>query len=224
LLAVLGTGPGLGLSIARRFAKEGYTVAMVSRSDARHAAYRAAVGDARTYTADLTDPVRLHDALGRIAAELGPPDAVYFGPAAAGRRGIVPLTEAGPEDVHEPLETMLLPAVTAVSAVLPAMLERGHGTLLLPGGLSGLRVMPMLGNLAPASAALRMYALTLHAALAGRGVYVGALTIGGLIAGGDIHRMLLDRHLPTLDPDEIADTAWRMTVERTEAEAVFEAI
>ena len=29
--------------------------------------------------------------------------------------------------------------------------------------------------------------------------------------------------LPTLDPDEIADTAWRMYVARDEAEAVFDA-
>jgi NAD(P)-dependent dehydrogenase (short-subunit alcohol dehydrogenase family) len=224
VMAVLGVGPGLGLSIARRFAKEGYTLAMVSRTDARHESYRAAVGNARTYTADLTDQTQLLRVVERITTDLGPLDTVYFGPAAAGTRGIVPLTEAGPDDVREPIDTLLIPAATLVSAVLPAMLERAHGTILLPGGLSGLRVMPMLGNLAPASAALRMYALTLHAALAGRGVYVGALTIGGLITGGDIHELLRDHNLPTLDPDEIADTAWRLTVERTEPEAVFAAL
>jgi hypothetical protein len=71
-----------------------------------------------------------------------------------------------------------------------------------------------------------MYVLTLHAALADRGVYVGALTIGGLITGGDIHRMLTEqgRRLPTLDPDAIAETAWRMAADRTDAEAVFDAM
>ncbi|RSM72590.1 short-chain dehydrogenase [Actinoplanes sp. ATCC 53533] len=230
MIAVLGVGPGLGLSIARRFGREGHDVALVSRSDTRHETYRAGLAAAgvksRTYAADLTDPAALRDVVARIADDLGPLDTVYFGPAVAGSRGIVPLPAADADDVREPLENLLTPAVHLVSAVLPAMLDRGEGTLLFPSGLSGLHPMPMLGNLAPASAALRMYVLTLHAALADRGVYVGALTIGGLVIGGDIHRMLTEQghQLPTLDPDAIAETAWRMAVERTDPEAVFDAI
>jgi hypothetical protein len=87
--------------------------------------------------------------------------------------------------------------------------------------------MPILGSLAPVSAALRMYALTLHEALVPSGVFAGALTIGGLIARGDIHAMIAAQHpgadLPTLEPDEIAQVAWRMTRDRTTAETVFEA-
>jgi hypothetical protein len=106
------------------------------------------------------------------------------------------------------------------------MLERGDGALFFGGGLSGLRPMPMLGTLAPASAALRMYVLTLAAAVKEQGVYAATLTIGGLIERGDIHRMFSEQgaSLPTLDPDEIADTAWRMYVARDEAEAVFDVL
>jgi hypothetical protein len=108
------------------------------------------------------------------------------------------------------------------------MLARGDGALLYAVGLSGLRPLPMLGTLAPASAALRMYALTLHAALADRGVYVGALTIGGLIERGDIHAMLTAvpgaAPMPTLHPDDLAERAWRMVADRTEAEAVFDVL
>ncbi|MEV4229069.1 SDR family NAD(P)-dependent oxidoreductase, partial [Streptomyces bobili] len=32
VIAVIGAGPGLGLSIARRFGKEGFQVALVSRT------------------------------------------------------------------------------------------------------------------------------------------------------------------------------------------------
>jgi hypothetical protein len=86
--------------------------------------------------------------------------------------------------------------------------------------------MPMLGTFAPASAALRMYVLTLAAAVQEQGVYAATLTIGGLVERGDIHRVMIEqgRTLPTLDPDDIADTAWRMYVARDEAEAVFDAL
>jgi NAD(P)-dependent dehydrogenase (short-subunit alcohol dehydrogenase family) len=231
VLAVLGAGPGLGMSMARRFGREGFAVALVSRTDARHAGYRAELANdgigSRSYTADVTDADQARDVLARIAADLGEIDTVYYGPAAASMGGgIVALPEASGAAVRAPFESMVLPAVGVVAAVLPPMLERGDGALFFGGGLSGLRPMPMLGNLAPAVAALRMYVLTLAASVAEQGVYAGILTIGGLVERGDIHRMLTDQgmSLPTVDPDEIAEAAWRMYVARDEAEAVFDAL
>ncbi|BCJ46921.1 hypothetical protein GCM10010168_35590 [Actinoplanes ianthinogenes] len=192
VIAVLGVGPGLGRSIAHRFGAEGYTVALVSRSADRHAGYLAELAaagvTARAYPADLTDPVATEQVIARIRADLGGLDVLYFGPAAAGADSIVPLPAADAAAVRKPLDLVLLPAVTAVAAALPTV-----RAILLAGGLSGLRPMPVLGTLAPASAALRMYALTLHESLKDQGVYVGALTIGGLVAGGDIHRAFAAR-------------------------------
>src|ERR687889_694925 len=101
VIAILGAGPGLGLSIARRFGREGFAVALVSRTSARHPAY---------------------------------------------------LQELEGIDAH------------AYAADVPDMLARNAGTILIPGGLSGKYPIPMLGALAPASAALRMYVLTLNEA------------------------------------------------------------
>ncbi|MEV4056053.1 SDR family NAD(P)-dependent oxidoreductase [Amycolatopsis sp. NPDC049688] len=231
VLAVLGVGPGLGLSIARRFGREGFTTALVSRSDARHATYRESLAgiDARTYTADVTDEAQLHAVLARITADAGEIDTVYFGPAdATSGPGITPLTEAGADVLRAAIESFVLPAARLTEAVLPAMLARGSGSLLFAGGLSGKYPMPMLGSLAPASAALRMYVLTLHAALREKGVYAGILTIGGLIERGDIHRVFTAQDhgfTPgTLDPDDIAEQAWSLYTERDRAEAEFNAM
>jgi NAD(P)-dependent dehydrogenase (short-subunit alcohol dehydrogenase family) len=229
VIAVLGVGPGLGLSIARRFGREGFTTALVSRTDARHARYREELAgiDAPTFTADVTDDAQLRAVLARITAEAGEIDTVYFGPADAGT-GITPLTEAGADALRVPFESIVLPASRVVEAVLPRMLERGSGSLLFAGGLSGKYPMPMIGSLAPASAALRMYVLTLNAALREKGVYAGMLTIGGLIERGDIHRMFTEQDhgftVGTLDPDVIAGKAWSLHVERDEAEAEFNAM
>jgi NAD(P)-dependent dehydrogenase (short-subunit alcohol dehydrogenase family) len=35
LIAIVGAGPGLGLSIARRFGREGFAVALISRTQSR---------------------------------------------------------------------------------------------------------------------------------------------------------------------------------------------
>jgi NAD(P)-dependent dehydrogenase (short-subunit alcohol dehydrogenase family) len=228
VIAVLGVGPGLGLSIARRFGREGFTTALVSRTDARHASYRESLAGitTHTYAADVTDEAQVKAVLARIEAEAGELDTVYFGPADQGiGAAVAPLPEAGVENVRVPFESIVLPAAQLTQAVLPGMLARGSGSLLFAGGLSGKYPMPLLGSLAPASAALRMYVLTLNEALRGTGVYAGALTIGGLIEGGDIHRTFLDQDLGfvpgTLDPAAIAERAWTLHVERDEAEAEF---
>ncbi|MBN6041246.1 SDR family oxidoreductase [Amycolatopsis sp. 195334CR] len=230
VLVVLGAGPGLGMSMAHRFGREGFRVALVSRTDRRHEGYRASLTEAgieaHTYTADVTDAADLKRVLGQITVDLGGYDTVYFGPVSPATLAVVPLTEAGAAELLAPMDNLLTAAATLVGEVVPGMVSRGDGALFFGGGLSGKIPMPMLGNLAPASAALRMYVLTLAEALKDKGVYAATLTIGGLIERGDIHRSFVDRDpslegIGTLDPDDIAATAWTMYVDRDRTEAEF---
>ncbi|MEV4621456.1 hypothetical protein AB0J74_22445 [Asanoa sp. NPDC049573] len=93
----------------------------------------------------------------------------------------------------------------------------GGGALLFVTGLGAVVPLPFMGANAVAWAALRTYALTVNAALDGTGVYAGALVIGGLVEGGDIHRHAVSvagaAGLPTLDPAAIADVAWHLAGE-----------
>lgn len=228
---VLGIGPGLGMSIAQRFAAEGHAVALFSRNAARHAAYLDALpGAAAAFAVDLHDPAQLRAALAAATDRFGAPDVVYHGPGAADLDAKVPgVTEIDRTDVDRAME-VLHPAVEVVASVLPAMRERGSGTLLFAGGLGGKVAMPGLGALALAAAALRQYVVTLHAALAPEGIYAGILTIGGLVERGDIHAVVTgaperfgDVGSRTLDPDAIADEAWRLHTERNPDEVVFSA-
>lgn len=73
--------------------------------------------------------------------------------------------------------------------------------------------------------------LTLNVALEPKGVNAGALVLGGLIRGGDIHRVVLDSvgpeqeiQFPILDPDSIADVAWTLAKDRVRPEVTFDAL
>ncbi len=231
---VVGVGPGLGLSIARRFGREGYTVALISRTDARHAEYLSSLAEdgivAEAFVADVQDRDRILSVLEVIDQRLGPVDLLYYGPGAADPDNRPKsILETSADDVREGM-LGVYPAVDVASWVLPGMIERGGGGLLFAGGLSAVQPMPALGALAVTSAALRNYALTLNAGLAEKGIYAGTLTIGGLIERGDIHQLVKSRPEQygdvgawTLDPDEIADTAWRMYTERDRPEVTFSA-
>ncbi len=220
------------MSVAHRFGSEGYAVALVSRSAARHDQYLSSLRDAgieaAAYVADAADRDGLHATIEAARAHFGRIDVGYYGPAAAMRpTDITALDAAGAETAL----AGVVPAVDFASTLLPELTERGSGGLLFAGGLSSVVPMPPLGGLALASAALRTYALTLHAALAPTGVYAGTLTIGGLIERGDIHHELLaqpdlfgDVAVATLNPDELADTLWRLLRDRTEPEVIVNAL
>lgn len=228
---IIGVGPGLGMSMARRFGWEGFRVALVSRSDVRHGAYLADLAaqdiNATAHTADVADSDRLTAVLETIGAS-GDVEFVYYGPGPT--QPPVPITDVDVATARAAFD-WVWPAVHVVGTVLPDMMKRGAGGLVFAGGLSSVRPMPILGQLALATAAVRNYALTLNAALADHGVYAGTLTIGGLVERGDIHTMVTadpakygaaEGH--TLDPDHIADVAVEMYRSKDRAETVFDAL
>jgi NADP-dependent 3-hydroxy acid dehydrogenase YdfG len=231
VIVVLGVGPGLGMSVAQRFGKEGYAVALISRSSERHADYLRALADAgvdaAAFTADAADPAQLRVAVDAVRKHFGRIDVGYYGPAAMMSLSgdITTLDAAGAgAALHD-----VVPAVDFASLLLPELTERGSGALLFAGGLSSVVPMPPLGGLTLFAAALRNYAITLHAALAGAGVYAGTITIGGLIERGDIHSAMQQNPafnelgVGSLNPDDLADAVWRLYTERTNPEAVITA-
>jgi short-subunit dehydrogenase len=81
-------------------------------------------------------------------------------------------------------ELNVLGAITATEAVLPGMLRRGNGGLLFTTGVSSVIPVTFLGSAGIAMAGLRNWAPALHEQLAGKGVYVGTLTIATQLTEG----------------------------------------
>jgi NAD(P)-dependent dehydrogenase (short-subunit alcohol dehydrogenase family) len=72
---VTGVGLGTGAAIARRFARGGYTVAMLARNQERLDALEREIENSRGYPCDVTDEKQLDAAIERVRAELGAPNA-----------------------------------------------------------------------------------------------------------------------------------------------------
>src|SRR5687767_2196643 len=121
---VLGVGPGLGMSVAHRFGREGYDVALISRGSSRHARYLAELADAgvraRAFAADVRDREQLLSTLD----DVGPVDVMYYGPGATDLSDMPgEITSTTREEALTAME-WLYPAIDVVQHVLLGVIER----------------------------------------------------------------------------------------------------
>jgi len=86
---VVGAGPGIGASVARRAAQEGLSVGLIARSQATVDVAGSALAGSATHgvAADVTDEVALPAALDEIVARFGVPELLVYN-AALVRRGM----------------------------------------------------------------------------------------------------------------------------------------
>jgi len=96
--AVLGVGPGLGAAVARRFAGEGFAVAMMARREESLAEIRQDVeddgGTALHVSADATDADSVAVAFKRVRAELGDPEVLVYNTGAFQMGGVLEISPA----------------------------------------------------------------------------------------------------------------------------------
>ena len=69
---MLGYGPGIGASVARRFSAGGFKVALVSRTREKIEEAAKEIPNSKAFPADMTDTAALTATLGSIESDLGP--------------------------------------------------------------------------------------------------------------------------------------------------------
>jgi len=230
-IAIFGAGPALGLSVARRFARENYRVALVARRQESLDALTAALSNVDTTTcqADLLNPTELTAAVAAIEARHGHIDVAVWSPGGLDQPRVHTL-DINPDTLPTQLELLLLAPIRLANLLLPGMRTRHDGALIYASGTSATAPMPQLGNVGIALAGMRNYVLAANTALTDEGVYVGVVPIGGLIKNSAAEAAVLNTptqfegfdmdalKLTTLDPDHIAEIFWDLNLNRDRAE------
>jgi NAD(P)-dependent dehydrogenase (short-subunit alcohol dehydrogenase family) len=222
-IAIVGAGPGLGLSIAKVFGRNGFSVALAARTQEkldRLVAELVELGiDAAGFAADVMDRPSLAAAFTRVKDRFGAVDVLEYSPAP--HNPVPGITMAGALDVtadniQPQLDYYLYGGIAATRQVLPDMIERGTGTLLYTTGGSSmdpLTAPPEFATVAIASGALRAWVLKLHQATTGTGVYAAHVPIFAWIGTGG----------PETQPDTIAGHYWDIYTKRDGAEHSYAA-
>jgi NAD(P)-dependent dehydrogenase (short-subunit alcohol dehydrogenase family) len=96
--AVLGVGPGLGAALARRFAGEGFAIAMMARREDSLARIRQDIvndgGTALPVSTDATDADSVAAAFKRVRDELGDPEVLVYNAGAFQMGGVLEISPA----------------------------------------------------------------------------------------------------------------------------------
>jgi 3-hydroxy acid dehydrogenase/malonic semialdehyde reductase len=198
--AVTGASRGIGLAIAQRLAAEGARVALLARDEERLVHAASALGTAALPVAcDVRDLAAVESAVETMKAAFGDtPDAVV---CAAGIFSLAPVSATSPASFGDAIAANLLGPFLVARAVLPRMLERGAGHLVLIGSAADRHPYPENGAYAASKFGARGLWEVLRAELRGTGVR------STIVSPGPTDTAIWDAYDPVARPDVVSRSA-----------------
>jgi short-subunit dehydrogenase len=168
---ITGAGSGIGLALAEALARQGQTVIASGR---RAEPLQTLAEHHSTVTPRPVDVTDL-DAVRRVVADMG---AVETAILCAGTHQPTPATAFDAQDVRRLMEANLMGIVHCVEALLPGMLARKRGRLVLVASVAGYRGLPTAAGYCASKAAVIALAESLRLDLTGTGIDVRLVNPG----------------------------------------------
>lgn len=179
---VAGVGPGLGASLCRALSASGYEVGALARTiEASEALCRQIEqegGRATAVSCDVCEQREVDAAAAEVASALGPVSVLVYNAGVLVRGGFETLD---PEAFERAWRVSCLGAVHCAQAVLPGMLERGSGAILVTGATASVRGSANFSAFAASKFALRGLTQSLARELGPKGIHVAHVVVDGVI-------------------------------------------
>lgn len=191
---VVGAGAGIGVNVAKRFAREGLVACLCRRSDEDGldravAAIKAAGGQAVGYLLDASKSGAIEDLVTTIEADVGPIDVAVYNLGA--QIGHVPLEKTSLRRFELCWQLGCNGLFRLAKSLVPLMAERGSGALLVTSATSAVRGNAGQHAHTAAMGGRRMLCQSLNREFAPRGVHVAHIIVDGAVDAPDtIGRML----------------------------------
>ena len=230
---VIGAGAGIGGTVARRFAQQGYHAVLCRRSDLEGLnrlvdAIRSEGGSADGFLLDAVAADSIETNVAAIEADIGPIEVVVYNLGAQIGDRALKDTSAKAFETGWRLATFGL--FRLASAVCPLMEARGKGTILVTSATAAMRGNAGQHSHSAAMGGRRMLCQTLNAEFASKGIHVVHIVIDGAVDAPDTLGKMLgperfqrlretrgNEHDGLLLPTQIAETYFHLASQHRSA-------
>ncbi len=175
---ITGVGDGTGAALATQFAAGGYRVAMLARNLERLKRLENEIDESRAFACDIGDLDALASVIKTAQAEMGDPEILIHNAVSATFNTFL---KAGVEELERNFRVNTSSLYFLARELAPAMIDAGHGAILVTGNTAALRGIPNYAAFAPTKAAQRILAQSLARHLGPRGIHVAYITIDAAI-------------------------------------------
>jgi NAD(P)-dependent dehydrogenase (short-subunit alcohol dehydrogenase family) len=202
---VVGVGPGCGAAYARKFAAEGYAVALLARDAGYSSDLAKTLPHARAIVCDVSVAASIESAFADIRAHLGPPEVVIYN---AGTGVFKTFDDVSPLEVESAWRVNALGPFLVAKQVIDGMKTLGRGAFVFTGATASRRGVPFTIAFAPAKAAQRSFAEALAKTLGPQGIHVAIIILDGVVDLPRTRARMPDKPDDFfIQPDDVAATA-----------------
>ncbi len=208
---VVGVGPGTGAAIARRFAAADHAIALLARTTETSAGLARELPDARAYECDATDAASVATTIAAIERDQGAIGVVAYNAGSGTWSTVETLVPAALEAAFR-INTLGL--LHVAQAVIPGMIARGEGAIVVTGATASRRGGARAAGFAPAKAAQRSLAESMARQLWPKGIHVALIIVDGVVDLPRTRASLADKPDSFfVKPDELAATVYHLATQ-----------
>ena len=205
---ITGVGPGTGSSIARRFSKGGYKIAMIARDKERLKKLEDELEGSKGYSCELRNPEYLYNTIDEIIEDFGSPN-LFIHNAVRGTRGN--FLEFTSVELQSNFDINVMALHRIAQKVAPEMIKNKSGAIIVTGNTSAHRGKANFGGTASTKAAQKILTESFARYLNPKGVHVAYITIDAAIDLEWTRKAWPDKPDEFfILPNDIADEVWHI--------------
>jgi NAD(P)-dependent dehydrogenase (short-subunit alcohol dehydrogenase family) len=212
---VAGVGPGNGAAFARRFAAEGYSLALLARTTRLTEELASSLPDARAYACDVGDAASVARAYDAVRRDLGEAEVLVYN-AGSGVWGTI--EDATAADFEGAWRVNALGGFLAAKQVIPAMKRAGRGSIVFVGATASRKGGAKSASFSSAKGAQRSLAESMARALWPAGIHVALIVVDGVVDLARTRERMPDKPDSFfIQPDDVAEIALQLTRQKRSA-------